>query len=45
MAFEAGIVSTLLAADLHADMILVTGSAFRMGSDRHYTEEAPAPTA
>jgi formylglycine-generating enzyme required for sulfatase activity len=45
MAFEARVVSTLLAADLHADMILVPGSTFRMGSDRHYSEEAPAPTA
>jgi formylglycine-generating enzyme len=26
----------------HADMRLITGGTFRMGSDRHYPEEAPA---
>ena len=26
----------------HADMVLIPGGTFRMGSDRHYPEEAPA---
>ena len=26
---------------LHADMVWVSGGTFRMGSDRHYAEEAP----
>jgi formylglycine-generating enzyme required for sulfatase activity len=25
----------------HADMLLVPGGTFRMGSDKHYPEEAP----
>jgi formylglycine-generating enzyme len=25
----------------HADMLVVPGGTFRMGSDRHYPEEAP----
>ncbi len=25
----------------HADMLLIPGGTFRMGSDRHYPEEAP----
>jgi formylglycine-generating enzyme required for sulfatase activity len=25
----------------HTDMLVVPGSTFRMGSDRHYPEEAP----
>ena len=25
----------------HADMVLIPGGAFRMGSDKHYPEEAP----
>jgi len=26
----------------HADMVWIPGSTFRMGSDKHYAEEAPA---
>src|SRR3984957_18718388 len=29
-------------ADTRADMVLVPGGEFRMGSDGHYPEEAPA---
>ena len=32
----------LTAAPQHADMVHVSGGTFRMGSDRHYREEAPA---
>ncbi len=43
---EGGVVSTrsipARAAPAHADMILVPGGTFRMGSDAHYPEEAPA---
>jgi sulfatase modifying factor 1 len=28
--------------DLRSDMVWITGGGFRMGSDRHYPEEAPA---
>jgi len=31
-----------LARDETADMVLVPGGTFRMGSDQHYPEEAPA---
>ena len=29
-------------SDAHPDMIRIPGGRFRMGSDRHYPEEAPA---
>ena len=32
----------LTAAPQHADIVHVSGGTFRMGSDRHYREEAPA---
>lgn len=31
-----------IATPPRADMVLVTGGTFLMGSDRHYSEEAPA---
>ncbi|MET4066308.1 formylglycine-generating enzyme required for sulfatase activity [Bradyrhizobium sp. S3.2.6] len=36
---EAG---TWAVAERHADMLLVPGGMFRMGSDKHYPEEKPA---
>src|SRR5260370_17899694 len=36
-----GMEQGIRAATEHADMIWITGGTFRMGSDRHYPEEAP----
>jgi sulfatase modifying factor 1 len=39
---ESGTRETARDAPPHADMVRIPGGTFRMGSDRHYPEEAPA---